>query len=172
MIDLKRHIRQIPDHPKPGILFYDIGTLLAHPQAFGETVRRLGDLIKPLQVSACAAIESRGFVFGAPAAVASETGLVMIRKKGKLPGDTLTRVYDLEYGTDTLEIQAGHLKPGDRVVLVDDVLATGGTAAAAIDLIRQTGAEVVHAFFVMELDFLNGRTRLNVPVSSLVRYAS
>jgi adenine phosphoribosyltransferase len=170
MIDLKAHIRTIPDYPKPGILFYDIGTLLAHGAAWREAIERLGAVIEPLGATKIIGIESRGFLAGAAVAARLGIGFAMIRKKGKLPGKTLSRAYALEYGEDIIEMQDGIVRAGEKIVLCDDLLATGGTAAAAIALARQAGAEILHAAFVIELDFLNGRTHLDVPVSSLVRY--
>jgi adenine phosphoribosyltransferase len=172
MIDLKTHIRTIPDYPKPGILFYDIGTLLAHGAAWQATIERLADIVRPLSPDMLVGIESRGFLVGASLAAHLGIGFAMVRKKGKLPGTTLARTYDLEYGQDTIEIQEGVLKPGNKAVLCDDLLATGGTAAAAVALVRQAGAEIIHAAFVIELDFLAGRNRLDVPVTSLVHYNS
>lgn len=170
MIDLKSHVREIPDHPKPGILFYDVGTLLANGAAWRETVVRMSDIVHPLHPDVLVGIESRGFLIGAALAAHLGIGFAMVRKKGKLPGETIAHAYDLEYGQDVVEMQKGVLKPGDRAVLCDDLLATGGTASAAISLIRQQGADVVHAAFIIELDFLNGRTRLDVPSSSLLHY--
>ena len=128
MIDLKQHIRGIPDFPKPGILFYDIGTLLANGPAWKDTIAELTEAIRPLKPDALVGIESRGFLVAAPLAAALGIGFVMVRKKGKLPGKTIPHSYALEYGTDTIEIQEGMLKPRDNVVLCDDLLATGGTA--------------------------------------------
>ena len=170
MIDLKAHIRAIPDYPKPGILFYDIGTLLAHGPAWRETVIRMSDIVHPLQPEIIVGVESRGFLVGAALAAHLGIGFAMVRKKGKLPGETVMRTYDLEYGSDVIEMQKGVLKKGSRAVLCDDLLATGGTASAAIELIRQQGAEVLHAVFVIELDFLGGRTKLDVQTSSLLHY--
>lgn len=170
MINLKDHIRAVPDYPKPGILFYDIGTLLSHGPAWGETVERLADSLSLLHPSVIIGIESRGFLIGAAVAARLGTGFLMVRKKGKLPGQTVSRSYALEYGEDTIEMQTGMTSSGDRAVLCDDLLATGGTAAAAIALARQVGVDVVHAAFVIELGFLQGRTRLDVPVTSLLSY--
>jgi len=170
MLDLKRHIRGIPDFPKPGILFYDIGTLLAHPEAWRETITRLAAIIRPLKPDMLVGIESRGFLVTAPLALELGVGFVMVRKRGKLPGKTIPYEYKLEYGEDVIEIQDGMLKAGQRVVICDDLLATGGTAAAAIKLARKVGADVIHAAFIIELAFLQGRAKLDVPVSSLVRY--
>lgn len=170
MINIKDHIRGIPDFPKPGILFYDIGTLLAHGPAWQETIRQLTLAVRPEKPDALIGIESRGFLVAAPLATLLGTGFVMVRKKGKLPGKTVAYNYKLEYGNDTIEIQDGMLKPGQRVVVVDDLLATGGTAAAAIALARKMGATVTHAAFIIELSFLQGREKLDVPITSLVTY--
>jgi adenine phosphoribosyltransferase len=170
MLDLKHHIRSVPDFPKLGILFYDIGTLLAHAEAWRETVARLADTLRPLRPDVLIGIESRGFLVAAPLAASLGIGFVMARKKGKLPGKTVRHTYALEYGTDTIVIQEGMLTPGQRVVICDDLLATGGTAAAAIALARQVGVEVIHAAFIIELAFLDGRTKLDVPATSLVSY--
>src|SRR5689334_23537014 len=132
-MNLKNHIRSIPDFPKPGILFYDISTLLAHPQAWHAAIERLADRLRPYKPDVLAGIESRGFLLAAPLALALGTGFVMLRKQGKLPGTTVRHTYALEYGTDTIEVQADAIEKGKRVVLVDDLLATGGTMAAAVD---------------------------------------
>ena len=171
-IDLKTHIRSIPDFPKPGILFYDISTLLAHAAAWKEAVARMAEAIRPYKPDVLAGIESRGFLVAAPLALALGTGFVMLRKKGKLPGVTVRHTYALEYGTDTIEIQHDAIEKGKRVVVVDDLLATGGTMAAAITLLRQIGAEVPAAGFIIELSFLEGRKKLDVPVTSLLAYDS
>jgi adenine phosphoribosyltransferase len=170
VIDLKKHIRSIKDFPKPGIVFYDIGTLLADGPAWHETVLQLSALLRPMKPDVLIGIESRGFLVAAPLATALGIGFVMVRKKGKLPGATIPYEYTLEYGRDCIEIQDGMIRPGQRVVICDDLLATGGTAAAAISLARKIGAEVVHAAFIIELAFLNGRKKLDVPAASLVRY--
>jgi len=171
-MNLKDHIRSIPDFPKPGILFYDISTLLAHPKAWHTTIERLADLIRPHKPDVLAGIESRGFLLAAPLAVALGTGFVMLRKQGKLPGITVRHTYALEYGTDTIEIQADAIDKGKRVVLVDDLLATGGTMAAAIRLLEQVGAVVPSAACIIELTFLEGRKRLSAPVEALLQYDS
>jgi adenine phosphoribosyltransferase len=171
-IDLKKHIRSIPDFPKPGILFYDISTLLAHAKAWHVTIERLADVIRPYKPDTLAGIESRGFLLAAPLALALGTGFVMLRKQGKLPGTTVRHTYALEYGTDTIEIQQDAIKKGTRVVLVDDLLATGGTMAAAVTLLEQVGGIVPAAACVIELTFLDGRKRLKVPVETLLKYDS
>lgn len=169
-MDLKDHIRHIPDFPKPGILFYDISTLLAHPEAWAHCVDRLTEVVAPHRPQVLAGVESRGFLVAAPLALKLGCGFVMIRKQGKLPGKTVSHSYDLEYGTDTVEIQADAVAPGQRVVVLDDLLATGGTAAAAVELIRKVGGDVRAAAFIIELTFLKGRARLNVPTTTLIAY--
>jgi adenine phosphoribosyltransferase len=169
-MDLKQHIRGIPDFPKPGILFYDISTLLKHPGAWKETIAEMTEALRPLKPDLLAGIESRGFLIAAPVAVLLGCGFVMIRKKGKLPGKTIPHTYDLEYGSDTVEIQADAIEAGQRVVIIDDLLATGGTAAAAVRLCRMVGADVVGSAFIIELTGLKGRKRLDVPVTSLLDY--
>lgn len=171
-MNLKDHIRSVPDFPKPGILFYDIGTLLAHGPAWQAAITRLAETIHPERPDALLGIESRGFLVAAPLAAMLGVGMVMVRKKGKLPGATAAHAYELEYGMDTIEIQEGVIRPGQRVVILDDLLATGGTAAATLALARRMGATVTHAAFVIELAFLKGRGRLDLPVSSLVEYDS
>jgi adenine phosphoribosyltransferase len=171
-MNLKDHIRSIPDFPKPGILFYDISTLLAHPKAWHETIERIADILRPHKPDMLAGIESRGFLLAAPLALALGTGFVMLRKKGKLPGTTVKHTYALEYGTDTIEIQSDAVEKGKRVVLVDDLLATGGTMAAAVTLLEQVGAIVPTAACIIELTFLEGRKRLQVPVEALLQYDS
>ena len=171
-IDLKTHIRSIPDFPKPGILFYDISTLLAHAKAWHATIERMADTIRPHKPDVLAGIESRGFLLAAPLALALGTGFVMLRKQGKLPGTTVRHTYALEYGTDTIEIQQDAVRKGTRVVLVDDLLATGGTMAAAVTLLESVGAVVPAAACIIELTFLEGRKQLKVPVETLLEYDS
>ncbi|NYZ11002.1 adenine phosphoribosyltransferase [Azospirillum sp. RWY-5-1] len=169
-MNLKDHIRGIPDFPKPGILFYDISPLLAHAEAWQVAIERLADAIRPHKPDLLVGIESRGFLVAAPLALTLGTGFVMVRKHGKLPGDKVAHSYDLEYGTDTIEIQSDAVKPGQRVVVLDDLLATGGTMAAAIRLLQQVGADVRAAAFLIELNFLQGRDRIGVPATSLMAY--
>jgi len=170
-MDLKDYIRSIPDFPKKGILFYDISTLLAHPDAWQVALGRLARMTMHFQPEILAGIESRGFLVSSPLASRIGLGSTMIRKKGKLPGDTIEYKYDLEYGTDTIEIQADAIKQGQRVVVLDDLLATGGTMAASINLLNQVGAEVVGVVCMIELSFLNGREKLGgVPFNSLMSY--
>jgi adenine phosphoribosyltransferase len=171
-MDLKEHIRAIPDFPKPGILFYDISTLLAEPKAWRHTVDQLASHLTPLEPDVLAGIESRGFLVAAPLALALGCGFTMVRKENKLPGETVSYSYDLEYGNDTIEIQNDAVRPGQRVVILDDLLATGGTMAAAVDLFRKVGADVVGTACIIELNFLHGRDKLDVPFISLVGYDS
>jgi len=169
-MDLKDHIRAIPDFPKPGILFYDIATLLRHEDAWQVAMGRLTRAVSAHQPDLIAGIESRGFLVAAPLALKLGCGFIMIRKPGKLPGKTVGLNYALEYGEDRVEIQADAVAPGQRVVVVDDLLATGGTMAAGISLLRQFGAVVPAAAALIELTFLNGRSRLDVPFEALVSY--
>jgi adenine phosphoribosyltransferase len=169
-MDLKQHIRSIPDFPKPGILFYDISTLLAHPHAWRATVERLARALRPHEPDLLVGIESRGFLVAAPLAYELGRGFAMVRKRGKLPGRTVRFTYDLEYGTDAIEIQEDAITRGQRVVVLDDLVATGGTMRAAIDLVRQRGGEVVAAACIIELSFLRGRDRIDVPFSSMVAF--
>jgi len=171
-MDLKDHIRGIPDFPKPGILFYDISTLLRDADAWQVAMGRLARVVRAHHPDLIAGIESRGFLMAAPLALKLGCGFVMLRKRGKLPGATIGHDYALEYGTDRIEIQADAVHPGQRVVVVDDLLATGGTMAAGISLLRQVGAVVPAAVALIELTFLNGRRRLDVPFESLVAYDS
>jgi len=169
-MNLTEHIRTIPDFPKPGILFYDISTLLMHAGAWQATVHRLAAAIRPHKPDLLAGIESRGFLVAAPLALELGLGFVMVRKEGKLPGATVTYTYELEYGTDTIEIQSDAVEPGQRVVLLDDLLATGGTLAAAVQLFRNCGADVRAAACIIELTFLNGRDKLDIPITTLISY--
>ena len=169
-MDLKDHIRSIPDFPKPGILFYDISTLLAHPTAWRATVERLADAVRGHKPDLLVGIESRGFLVAAPLAYALGSGFAMVRKQGKLPGRTVRFTYDLEYGSDTIEMQDGAITPGQRVAVLDDLLATGGTMQAAIDLVRQQGGIVAAAGCIIELSFLQGRNRIDVPFAAMVAY--
>ncbi len=169
-MDLKKCIRGIPDFPKPGILFYDISTLLAHAEAWQATVKRLSAALRPYEPELLVGIESRGFLVSAPLAYSLGCGFVMVRKRGKLPGKTIPYTSDLEYGSDTIEIQANAIEPGRRVVVLDDLLATGGTMAAAVNLVRNVGGNVTSAACIIELNFLAGRKRLDVPVHSILAY--
>ena len=168
---LRARIRDIPDFPKPGILFRDLTPLMGDGMAMRTTVEMLVEKIAPHRADTIVAIESRGFIFGAPVAVALGIGFAPVRKPGKLPWRTTKRTYDLEYGTDSLEMHADAVVQGTRVVIVDDLLATGGTAAATAELVHSVGAQVVGIAVVVELELLRGRDRLpSVPVDALIRY--
>jgi adenine phosphoribosyltransferase len=171
-MDLKQHIRSIPDFPKPGILFYDISTLLAHPQAWRATIDRLAAALTPHQPELLVGIESRGFLVAAPLALALGCGFAMVRKPGKLPGQTVQLSYALEYGSDTIEMQQGSVAAGQRVAILDDLLATGGTMQAAIALVRRQGGLAVAGACIIELAFLAGRARIDVPFTALISYDS
>jgi len=169
-MDLKDHIRGIPDFPKPGILFYDISTLLRHADAWQVAMGRMARAVRAYHPDLLAGIESRGFLIAAPLALKLGCGFIMLRKRNKLPGATVGLNYSLEYGTDRIEMQADALERGQRVVVVDDLLATGGTMAAGIELLRKVGAEVPAAAALIELAFLKGRQRIDVPCEALVSY--
>ncbi len=169
-MDLKDHIRSIPDFPRPGILFYDISTLIAHPEAWRTTIERLSAALAPSRPDLLVGIESRGFLVAAPLAYELGLGFAMVRKKGRLPGKTAAFSYALEYGTDTIEIQEDMIRPGQRIVVLDDLLATGGTMEAAISLVRRQGGIVCAAACIIELSFLQGRRRIDVPLTSMVAY--
>lgn len=168
-MNLKEHIRVVPGFPKPGINFYDIATLLAHPQAFRETIRQLKGKVAPYAPDMLMGIESRGFLIAAPLAMELQCGFGMIRKKGKLPGKTISHAYTLEYGQDEIELQPDLIRPGSRIVLIDDLLATGGTLAAAVLLVEKAGSKVEAAACVIELDGLNGRAKINIPCETLLK---
>ncbi len=164
-------IRDIPDFPKPGILFKDITPVLADAEAFGAVVDDLAAPYRDAGISLVAGIEARGFILATPVAGRLGAGFIPIRKPGKLPYETRRAEYDLEYGTDALELHADAVQPGDRVLLVDDVIATGGTAEAAVTLLSELGADVVAVAVYVELGFLNGRSRLDgVPLHALISY--
>ena len=171
-MDLKDYIRGIQDFPKPGILFYDISTLLRDADAWSVAMGRMARLVRMHQPDLIAGIESRGFLMAAPLALKLGCGFIMLRKRGKLPGPTIGYDYALEYGTDRIEIQADAVQPGQRVVVVDDLLATGGTMAAGIQLLRQVGSVVPAVAALIELTFLAGRVKLDVPFEALVAYDS
>lgn len=170
-VDLAGLVRNVPDFPLPGIQFKDITTLIGNGPAFAQVINALVDRYRGQAIDAVAGVESRGFIFSAPIALQLGVGLVPIRKPGKLPADTFQIEYALEYGTNKLEIHRDAFTAGQRVLLIDDLLATGGTIAAATKLIEQAGGSVVELAFVIELAFLNGRERLApYPVFSLIQY--
>ena len=169
--NLAQAIRNIPDFPKPGIQFKDITPVLADPWLFAGCVDLLTASVVPGSIDAVVGIDARGFIFAAAAALKLQAGFVPIRKKGKLPHQTFEETYDLEYGSNTVAIHVDALRPGSRVLLIDDLLATGGTAGAAAKLLQKVGAQIVEISFFIELAFLNGRERLkDFPVRSLVVY--
>ena len=153
-------IRTIPDYPKPGIMFRDITTLLSDPEGFAAVIRSLSDRYRDMNIELVAGIDARGFIIGAPLAIELGQGFVPIRKAGKLPGETISQTYDLEYGTDKVEIHSDVIETGARVLVVDDLIATGGTAEAAVTLIERAGGEIVECAFVVDLPDLGGRGRL------------
>jgi adenine phosphoribosyltransferase len=169
--DIERAIRNIPDFPKPGIQFKDITPLLADARLFSGSIDLLTANFKPGMIDAIVGIDARGFIFAAAAAVKLQAGFVPVRKKGKLPYQTHEQDYALEYGSATVAVHVDALKPGSRVLLIDDLLATGGTAAAAAALVRRLGGQILEISFLIELSFLNGREKLKeYPVRSLVVY--
>ncbi len=171
--ELKKHIRNIQDFPKKGIVFRDITTLLKNPTALSQAFDELYDSTKELMVDKVVGIESRGFIFGAMLAQRLNAGFVPVRKPGKLPAETEKEFYDLEYGKDSIEIHKDAIRSGEKVLIHDDLLATGGTAKAAINLVEKLGGDVVQVLFLVELSFLNGREKLKgYNVKSLVDYTS
>ncbi|MFD3536505.1 adenine phosphoribosyltransferase [Streptomyces sp. NPDC058664] len=171
---LLSRIRDVPDYPKPGVLFKDITPLLADPEAFTALTDALAALCSAHGATKVVGLEARGFILAAPVAVRAGLGFIPVRKAGKLPGATLRQAYELEYGTAEIEVHAEDLAPGDRVMVIDDVLATGGTAEASIELIRRAGADVAGVAVLMELGFLPGRSRLEpaldgAPLTALIQ---
>ncbi|MEF3312460.1 adenine phosphoribosyltransferase [Paenibacillus sp. GYB004] len=170
-MNLKEHIRVIPDFPQPGIRFKDITTLLNNGPVYKEVIDHLAQRYRDSGIDLVAGPEARGFVIGAPLAYALGVGFVPIRKSGKLPGETIEVGYDLEYGKDKLAMHKDAIRPGQRVLIADDLLATGGTIASTLQLIRQLGGDVVGATFLIELSYLNGREKLGgIEIESLVQY--
>ncbi|MER6215846.1 MULTISPECIES: adenine phosphoribosyltransferase [unclassified Streptomyces] len=170
---LLSRIADVPNYPKPGVMFKDITPLLADPKAFGALTGTLVELARRYDATKIVGLEARGFILAAPVAVQAGIGFVPVRKAGKLPGATLSQAYELEYGTAEIEVHAEDLSAGDRVMVIDDVLATGGTAEASLELIRRAGAEVAGVAVLMELSFLPGREKLfgalaGAPLDSLI----
>jgi adenine phosphoribosyltransferase len=173
MESLKSMIRSVPDFPKAGIVFYDITTLLRDKDGFQQTIRAIARPFEASAIDVVVGVESRGFILGGAVADRIGAGFAPVRKKGKLPSVTVQEIYDLEYGTDCLEIHSDAVEPGQRVLIVDDVLATGGTAAATTALVRKLGGHVESLAFLVELEFLNGRSRLRDElVHSVLKYSS
>jgi adenine phosphoribosyltransferase len=171
MNHLKELIREVPDYPKPGILFYDLTTLLRNPSGFHSLVDALCDHYEGQHVDAVVGIEARGFILAPALAYRLGAGFVPVRKPKKLPAKAVSVTYDLEYGTDTLEIHEDAIKPGARILISDDLLATGGTAAATVALVRKLGGNVVGASFAVELTFLNGRNKLpGIDIFTMIQY--
>lgn len=170
-MDFKSHVRVIEDFPKPGISFKDITTLLKDGEAYRASIQAIEDLVKDLEIDVIAGPEARGFVVGAPLAVQMGKGFIPIRKSGKLPGETVEEGYDLEYGSDKLAVHRDAIQPGQKVLIADDLLATGGTICTTVKLIEQLGGVVVGAVFMIELEELNGREKLQgLRVQSLMTY--
>jgi len=159
-MDLAKMIRDVPDFPKEGILFKDITTLIKEPRAFREVIDRLADHYAGQQIDLVVAVEARGYIFGAPIAYKLGAGFVPVRKEGKLPAETVREEYELEYGTDSVEMHRDAIQPGQKVLIVDDLIATGGSAAATARLVERLGGEVVSIAFLIELTFLNGVEKL------------
>ena len=173
MDELKKYIREVPDFPKPGINFYDITTLLKDAEGLELTIDSMTEQCRGMQIDTVIGIESRGFIFGAPLAYQLGTGFIPVRKPKKLPHETASVSYDLEYGTDSLEIHKDAVGEGHRVLIVDDLLATGGTARAVVNLVEGLGGKVAGVHFVIELGFLNGRSKFDgYDVKSLISYSS
>ncbi len=169
--ELRAKIREVPDFPKPGILFYDITTLLKDPVAYKEAIDLMLEPYADDRIDIVVGMESRGFIFSAPMAYQLDAGLVPVRKLGKLPAETITVEYALEYGSNTLEIHRDAINPGQRVLIIDDLLATGGTVQGTIELVERLKGEVVGLGFLVELDFLKGRDRLDGRrVASVIKY--
>lgn len=167
---LEDYVTTIPDFPQPGIMFRDITTIIEDPDGFKMSIDQLSELIKDVDYDVMVAVESRGFVFASPIAYNSHKPVVLVRKKGKLPRETIEQSYDLEYGTATVEMHKDSIKPGQKVILCDDLIATGGTLWAAAKLVETLGGEVAGIISVMELKGLNGRDKLPYPVYTLIQY--
>jgi adenine phosphoribosyltransferase len=170
---IRQKVREVPDFPQEGVLFYDITTVLKDADAFHKSIDLMAEHYKSTQIDVIAAMESRGFIFGAPLAYVLHAGFVPIRKLGKLPSETVSKEYQLEYGSNVLEVHRDAIEPGQRVLLVDDVLATGGTVGTSVDIVRELGGVPVGVVVLIELDFLGAREKLNgrdVDIKSFVHY--
>ncbi len=170
-MELEKYIRNVPDFPKPGIQFKDITTLWKDAKAFKESIDMLYQRYRDKKIDKVVGAESRGFIVASPLAYLLKAGFVPVRKKGKLPYKKIEVTYNLEYGTDTVEMHEDAISSGENVLIVDDLLATGGTVGAIIELVNKLGGNIVEAAFIVELDFLKGREKLNIPVYSLVHYS-
>jgi adenine phosphoribosyltransferase len=169
--ELRARIREVPDFPKPGILFYDITTLLKEPAAFREVIDRMAEQVADTEIDVVVGMESRGFIFSAPLAYQLNAGFVPVRKLGKLPAETIEVEYELEYGTATLEVHRDAIQDGQRVLIVDDLLATGGTVMGTIELVRRLGGEIAGLSFMVELTALHGRDKLGAyKINTLLTY--
>ncbi len=171
MKDLKDYVTSIPDFPEKGVLFRDITTIISSPDGFKMAIDGLVDMMRDVDFDLILGSESRGFVFGAPVAYAMDKGFILVRKKGKLPRETVSEEYALEYGTATLEMHTDAIRPGQRVVIIDDLIATGGTTEAIVKMVQKLGGEVVKIGFVMELAGFNGKERFgDIPTEALIVY--
>ena len=171
MEELKKKIREVPDFPSPGILFYDLTTLLKDSESLRTVIDLMTHEYRDREIDQVVAIESRGFIFGPALAYNLQTGFVPVRKKGRLPAQTISASYDLEYGQDVLEMHTDAIQKGERVLIVDDLIATGGTAAATTQLVHQLGGEIIGLAFIVELEFLKGREKLDgFEISSILKY--
>lgn len=167
---LKSAVRDIPDFPIPGILFKDISPILSDPALLQHSIDLLVNIVADQKIDKVIGIDARGFIFGAPAALALKAGFVPVRKKGKLPYKTFEESYSLEYGENTLEIHQDAIQPGEKIIIIDDLLATGGTASATVKLVKKLGVEVINVAFLIELNALNGRENIDAPVTSIIQY--
>ena len=171
MTDLAKYIRDVPDFPKEGIIFKDITTLLKDPKAFKDAVDTIAELYKDKGITKVVGIESRGFIFGAPLAYLIGAGFVIVRKPGKLPAETLSESYELEYGTDSIEIHKDAIEPGEKVLIIDDLLATGGTAKATAAVVKKLKGDIVGIAFLIELEFLKGIKKLEeYNITSIIKF--
>ena len=168
---LKSAVRDIPDFPIPGILFKDISPVLSDPALLQHSIDLLVDIVADQKIDKVVGIDARGFIFGAPAALALNAGFVPVRKKGKLPYKTFEESYSLEYGENILQIHQDAIQPGEKVLIIDDLLATGGTASATVKLVKKLGANVINVAFLIELDTLEGRANIDAPVTSIIHYS-